>query len=797
MELTFPRGALDETTRADIAAFYGEMFGWRGVDVELFDQKNFLLAGEDGAQSFILLAEADKHMQAPGYDHLGILCDTREEVDDLLELAKKWRDKDDRVKHPRVPEGSRHGSGHGARVLRALPAADPVRRAVHRVRRGQRARRSVGRTPERRGAPKHLVVVLLDSLNRHFLDCYLDATEQRARRRATGVGDWADIEPVATPNLDRSRRVIALRQALSGRCRACRRATTCWSARSTSCGGRGARSRSGRTRSPTTCARAGVTTMLVSDHPHLFETGGENYHTDFTAWDYVRGHEERSVAHAPRPVVDRHARARRPSAALRAPRLRRLAHVVPRRGDFPGRDDAGGRGVAASEQAPSSRRPVPAVRRRVRSARAVRHARAVGGAVRPGLGRRRGSIWPPYAVDDDREGPAPTEREARQIRANYGAKLSMIDHWLGRIARRARRPRRCGTTPRSSSAPTTATTSASDGRRRASRGVPLYEPTRPHHRCSIAWPGVAPGTVDALTTTVDLHATLADVFGVEPTHRTHGRSLVPAARRRAATSIREWALLGRVGPRGARHRRDTARTRALRSATTSRCRCGRTGGRRCRCTPVPELRLPSPTGAPARLHAGLGRAGDPPAVRPRATSLPFWADGVLTDQHLLHDVDNDPGETRNLAGTAAEKEAVDLLRAALDEIEAPDRAVRTPRPALTSSDKSAWVLRGGAGGRRRTRARGSPRPRRPRTTTSSTVAAGDRFEHLQVRRLGFVPAGEQPVDGVDAPRSGVITTSVQPSPACTTRRSRRRPSRARARPSCRSRSRGRRRRGSR
>src|ERR1700728_54438 len=35
----------------------------------------------------------------------------------------------------------------------------------------------------------------------------------------------------------------------------------------------------------------GVTTMLVSDHPHLFETGGENYHTDFNAWLYERGHE--------------------------------------------------------------------------------------------------------------------------------------------------------------------------------------------------------------------------------------------------------------------------------------------------------------------------------------------------------------------------------------------------------------------------------------------------------------------------------------------------------------------------
>ena len=37
---------------------------------------------------------------------------------------------------------------------------------------------------------------------------------------------------------------------------------------------------------------AGVTTMLVSDHPHLFESGGENYHSDFAAWDYLRGHED-------------------------------------------------------------------------------------------------------------------------------------------------------------------------------------------------------------------------------------------------------------------------------------------------------------------------------------------------------------------------------------------------------------------------------------------------------------------------------------------------------------------------
>jgi len=97
MELTFPRGALDDATRRDIHAFYNEMFGWNGFDVELFGQRNFLLAADDGAQHFILLAEADNYMQAPGYDHLGVLCDTREEVDELLERARRWREKDDRV----------------------------------------------------------------------------------------------------------------------------------------------------------------------------------------------------------------------------------------------------------------------------------------------------------------------------------------------------------------------------------------------------------------------------------------------------------------------------------------------------------------------------------------------------------------------------------------------------------------------------------------------------------------------------------------------------------------------------
>jgi hypothetical protein len=45
----------------------------------------------------LLLTEQKVHIQSPGYDHLGLIFDTREEVDELLENAKKWQERDERV----------------------------------------------------------------------------------------------------------------------------------------------------------------------------------------------------------------------------------------------------------------------------------------------------------------------------------------------------------------------------------------------------------------------------------------------------------------------------------------------------------------------------------------------------------------------------------------------------------------------------------------------------------------------------------------------------------------------------
>ena len=121
--------------------------------------------------------------------------------------------------------------------------------------------------------PKKAVVVLLDSLNRHMLGCY-GGTE------------------FTTPNLDRfSQRAIKFNNHYTG-------SLPCMPARHDILVGAmdflwrpwGSIELWER---PITyyLRRKQIATQLFSDHPHLFEVGGENYHTDFMAWDYRRGHE--------------------------------------------------------------------------------------------------------------------------------------------------------------------------------------------------------------------------------------------------------------------------------------------------------------------------------------------------------------------------------------------------------------------------------------------------------------------------------------------------------------------------
>lgn len=97
MELTLPEGTLDDVFRKEVDAFYGDVFGWTGVDTEVVGQLCHVMLTGDPSGDFILLAESPKPMSSPGYDHLGLLQGTRAEVDELLDRCKRWQEKDDRV----------------------------------------------------------------------------------------------------------------------------------------------------------------------------------------------------------------------------------------------------------------------------------------------------------------------------------------------------------------------------------------------------------------------------------------------------------------------------------------------------------------------------------------------------------------------------------------------------------------------------------------------------------------------------------------------------------------------------
>ena len=96
MELTLPVGELDPR-RKEIAEFYGDLFGWDAIDVPILGQQGLLLRTDPETSQFILVTEQKHPMDSPGYDHLGLLYDTREEVDALLARTKQWQSRDPRV----------------------------------------------------------------------------------------------------------------------------------------------------------------------------------------------------------------------------------------------------------------------------------------------------------------------------------------------------------------------------------------------------------------------------------------------------------------------------------------------------------------------------------------------------------------------------------------------------------------------------------------------------------------------------------------------------------------------------
>jgi arylsulfatase A-like enzyme len=198
----------------------------------------------------------------------------------------------------------------------------------------------------------------------------------------------------------------------------------------------------------------------------------------------------------------------------------------------------------------------------------------------------------------------------------------------------------------------------------------MYE-TLGHIPLMIAAPGVAAGTCDALTTSVDIFATLAAQFGIEDKvrQRTHGKSLLPLLAGESK-SVRDWILAGVWGREV--HLIDERRKYARAPAQANRP----LGAWSNRWSTMPthfltrEQEMPLPDER-ARLDRMPG--SKVPVIRQtwdESDAVPFWAAARFSGNHL-YDLGDDPNEENNLAGSALEREYAARMREALKEVEAP------------------------------------------------------------------------------------------------------------------------------
>ena len=102
---------LDDRGRADLLAFYGDVFGWTEGD-NTGEQGNPLILYTGAFGQFVYLLPADPPLTAPPLDHFGVLVDSVDELEAIVAKAKAWEARDERVRIIDVHARTTHGSTH-------------------------------------------------------------------------------------------------------------------------------------------------------------------------------------------------------------------------------------------------------------------------------------------------------------------------------------------------------------------------------------------------------------------------------------------------------------------------------------------------------------------------------------------------------------------------------------------------------------------------------------------------------------------------------------------------------------
>jgi hypothetical protein len=102
MAMTVPKDSITPQWVADMKAFYGEIFGW---DVAVVREgkspdsplHHIYMELDPHGQQYLYIAESDHPMYGGGMEHLGIIVQSREEVESLLKKCIEFEKTDHRV----------------------------------------------------------------------------------------------------------------------------------------------------------------------------------------------------------------------------------------------------------------------------------------------------------------------------------------------------------------------------------------------------------------------------------------------------------------------------------------------------------------------------------------------------------------------------------------------------------------------------------------------------------------------------------------------------------------------------
>ena len=87
---------LEPEGRAQLTAFYGDVFGWQELPTETVDGKKLVFSVHT-IEQFVFLIADDSPMTCPRLDHFGLSVDTEVELDAVLAGARAWHARDRRV----------------------------------------------------------------------------------------------------------------------------------------------------------------------------------------------------------------------------------------------------------------------------------------------------------------------------------------------------------------------------------------------------------------------------------------------------------------------------------------------------------------------------------------------------------------------------------------------------------------------------------------------------------------------------------------------------------------------------